>query len=435
MTLADAQALVATGRLLAAERLLRARLGPRAPSPRDPRTAGGTRADEDAEARALLGAVLQLRGHPAAAVAEYEAALGAWPDDADLRSNLAHALLEAGRGEVGLELLRAAPSAAAGRASDAARAPHPRLQAAEGALLLALDRLAEARDLLRPLTASGRTDDMAWVNLAIAERGLGAPERALAALREACDIDPDNARAVAERIEVLIGLGRTDEACALADGFLEAHPGDGQVLAACALALWAAGRDDEAAAIADPPRMVGVHDHGDSVLTASLRTELVALLRDDPAARDDPSGKATRGGRQTGELDPASHPALLALESLLTDLLDAGSRGGAELRMWGTLLPPGGMQRPHNHPLGHASGVVYLELPPDMQAEDPAAGALEFGRPPARVALPRPLPTHVVTPLPGRIVLFPSHLWHATRPFTAPGLRASIAFDAVFPGE
>ncbi len=147
-------------------------------------------------------------------------------------------------------------------------------------------------------------------------------DRASAAFPD--DIDPDNARAVAERVEVLVDLGRVDDACADA-----------------------------------------VHSDG------------------------------------IGEL---------------------GLHEQVALRMWGTLLPPGGAQRPHHHPLGHLSGVVYLPLPEAMQADDPLAGALEFGR---------PQPVHVVEPLPGRVVIFPSHLWHATRAFDAPGLRISLAFDVV----
>jgi uncharacterized protein (TIGR02466 family) len=109
---------------------------------------------------------------------------------------------------------------------------------------------------------------------------------------------------------------------------------------------------------------------------------------------------------------------------------------GIALRLWGTRLTAGGAQSPHHHPLGEMSGVVYVGQPADMQATDPAAGALAFGRPPARIASAPGLAgaleaEHVVAPAPGLVVLFPSHLWHATRPFSAAGARVSLAFDAV----
>jgi tetratricopeptide (TPR) repeat protein len=415
--LAQVGRLIASGRVLAAERALRARL---------------VAAPLDDDARALFGAVLHMRGHTTAGIAEYDTVLARRPQDLDLRCNLAHALLEAGRGEAGLTCLRATPG----------RGDHPQLRAAEGALLHALGRDAEALAVLRAVTATGQVDETAWLNLALVERARGAHAAALAALDEACDIGPDHARAAAERVEVLLLLGRADEACEAADGFLDRHPGDRQLLATAALALEAAGHQAAALDIADPPRMVMLHDHADGVLTPALCAELAAIVEQDPSGRDDPFGKSTQGGRQTGELDPASHPALLALESLLLDLLrtegpqDADA-GDIALRLWGTRLTAGGAQSPHHHPLGEMSGVVYVGQPVDMQATDPEAGALVFGHPPARIAQAPGLagtarPGHVVAPAPGLVVLFPSHLWHATRPFSAAGARVSLAFDAVY---
>ena len=420
--LADIGGLLAGGQVLAAERALRARLAV---------------APQDDEARALLGAVLHMRGHTAAGIAEYDGVLVRRPQDLDLRCNLAHALLEAGRGDAGLACLRGAPG----------RSDHPQLRAAQGALLHALGRDAEALAVLRAVTATGQVDETAWLNLALVERARGAHAAALAALDEACDIGPDHARAAAERVEVLLLLGRADDACEAADRFLDRHPGDRQLLAAAALALAAAGEHAAARDIADPRRMVTLHDHADGVLTPALCAELAAIVEHDASGRDDPFGKATQGGRQTGELDPASHPALLALESLLLDLLraeapaDADERhidaGDIGLRLWGTRLTAGGAQSPHHHPLGQMSGVVYVGQPEDMQATDPEAGALAFGRPPARIAQAPGLAgaldaEHVVAPAPGLVVLFPSHLWHATRPFSAAGARVSLAFDAVY---
>lgn len=420
--LADIGGLLAGGQVLAAERALRARLAV---------------APQDDEARALLGAVLHMRGHTAAGIAEYDGVLVRRPQDLDLRCNLAHALLEAGRGDAGLACLRGAPG----------RSDHPQLRAAQGALLHALGRDAEALAVLRAVTATGQVDETAWLNLALVERARGAHAAALAALDEACDIGPDHARAAAERVEVLLLLGRADDACEAADRFLDRHPGDRQLLAAAALALAAAGEHAAARDIADPRRMVTLHDHADGVLTPALCAELAAIVEHDASGRDDPFGKATQGGRQTGELDPASHPALLALESLLLDLLraeapaDADERhidaGDIGLRLWGTRLTAGGAQSPHHHPLGQMSGVVYVGQPEDMQATDPEAGALAFGRPPSRIAQAPGLAgaldaEHVIAPAPGLVVLFPSHLWHATRPFSAAGARVSLAFDAVY---
>jgi hypothetical protein len=66
-----------------------------------------------------------------------------------------------------------------------------------------------------------------------------------------------------------------------------------------------------------------------------------------------------------------------------------------------------------------------------MQQLDPAAGALEFGMPPAHLRLRSDPPKRIVAPMPGRLVMFPSHLWHRTLDFDASGRRISLAFDAV----
>jgi hypothetical protein len=77
--------------------------------------------------------------------------------------------------------------------------------------------------------------------------------------------------------------------------------------------------------------------------------------------------------------------------------------------------------------------VYYVAVPPGMGAggDDPEAGWLEFGPPPARYRFQRPPPAKRVEPAEGRLVVFPSYLYHGTRPFTGPGERISIAVDVM----
>ena len=51
-----------------------------------------------------------------------------------------------------------------------------------------------------------------------------------------------------------------------------------------------------------------------------------------------------------------------------------------------------------------------------------------FGAPPQHLGLNLP-PRHVVRPREGRLVLFPSCLWHGTVPFSGDQPRLSVAFD------
>ncbi|WP_366080167.1 putative 2OG-Fe(II) oxygenase [Sphingomonas sp.] len=88
----------------------------------------------------------------------------------------------------------------------------------------------------------------------------------------------------------------------------------------------------------------------------------------------------------------------------------------------------GGHHSAHVHPHGWISSALYVALPDQLPGTD---GWLELGSPPSDLGLDLP-PTQLVEPRPCRLVLFPSWLWHGTRPFGA-GERLTIAFDVAPP--
>ncbi len=57
-------------------------------------------------------------------------------------------------------------------------------------------------------------------------------------------------------------------------------------------------------------------------------------------------------------------------------------------------------------------------------------GWLKFGEPPFDMGFSDPV-RRMVEPKVGRLVLFPSYMWHGTLPFTAPDTRTTIAFDVL----
>lgn len=376
-------------------------------------------ANQDVDRLHDEGALWHGRGQLERAIACYRAALALDPTALETRSNLAHALLEMGQQHDAWQSLEESPSG---------QRQHPTLLATAGALHCALGRHAAAVDILDPLTRSGRVDEMPWVNLATSQRELGAETAALASLREACDINPDNARAQADLAGLLVSLGRSAEALDVADTFLERHPEDRQLLAVAGLALQELDRQDEAREICDLEAMVDIVDRDELDLPPGLLQELAQHLSAEPSLLSSPLSKATRGGSQTGELDPASHPGLLAIESWVKSLLPTELRSW---RWWATILEAGGRQLPHIHPRSSWSGVFYVALPEELQQLDPSSGALEFGTPPSHLRLRSNPPRRIVAPMPGRLVIFPSHLWHRTLDFSAAGRRISVAFDAV----
>jgi len=83
----------------------------------------------------------------------------------------------------------------------------------------------------------------------------------------------------------------------------------------------------------------------------------------------------------------------------------------------------------HLHPEGWLSSAYYVAVPPETTDPHARSGWLKFGEP----ALPVPgaTPAFAVQPLPGRLVLFPSYLWHGTTAIHGTEPRLTLAFDVV----
>jgi Putative 2OG-Fe(II) oxygenase len=91
---------------------------------------------------------------------------------------------------------------------------------------------------------------------------------------------------------------------------------------------------------------------------------------------------------------------------------------------WSVKLRPGGHNVPHSHPMGWLSSSLYVTAP---AAEPAPAGHIAFGAPPPELGLDLPA-YRTIAPQPGKVVTFPSTLWHSVVPFGA-GQRLMIALD------
>lgn len=91
---------------------------------------------------------------------------------------------------------------------------------------------------------------------------------------------------------------------------------------------------------------------------------------------------------------------------------------------WSVRFVDAGHHVPHFHPKGLISSACYFRTPPGGGEHE---GWLEIGRPPPDLHLDLD-PIKTIEPKPGRLVLFPSYLFHGTRPFSV-GERMSVAFD------
>ena len=195
------------------------------------------------------------------------------------------------------------------------------------------------------------------------------------------------------------------------------------------------------------PRLVGIYDLAEAV---PLLETLAERLRRLHVTLHQPLEQSLRGGTQTdGFLFSRTEPEFRALRALIVEAvrkhvgqlppLDPRhpqlGRPREPIRFagaWSVRLTSGGSHANHYHPEGWFSSAFYVSLPaPDERGPKPA-GWLKLGEPDADLNLQLP-PIRLIEPKPGRLVLFPSTMWHGTLPFEA-GERLTIAFDVALQG-
>lgn len=182
-------------------------------------------------------------------------------------------------------------------------------------------------------------------------------------------------------------------------------------------------------------------------LTDAELADTAALLRTLHRTRSHPIGQSLRGGTQTrGRLFARQEPEVrrlhAALDGAIEDYRDAlppADAGHPLLRhrdrpmriagSWSVRLSAQGFHVNHIHPEGVLSSACYASLPAAIGSGEGRDGWLELGRPPRELGLALE-PLASIEPKPGRLALFPSYLFHGTRPF-ADGERLTVAFDVV----
>ncbi|UVO50447.1 putative 2OG-Fe(II) oxygenase [Sphingomonas sp. SUN019] len=198
--------------------------------------------------------------------------------------------------------------------------------------------------------------------------------------------------------------------------------------------------DDPRHAWLDDSRLVRIIDIGtDWPEFARLADTLRALH----VTRAQPLDQSVRGGTQTdGPLLSRIDPVIAAVRARLIDavrdyiaalpprdaahpLLGRIPRHPRFAGSWSVRLSAGGRHDPHVHPEGWLSSAFYVALP--SRSPDADVGRLTLGHPQASLETGLPA-QQTIDPLPGRLVLFPSTMWHGTLPFPA-GERLTVAFD------
>lgn len=188
----------------------------------------------------------------------------------------------------------------------------------------------------------------------------------------------------------------------------------------------------------------------DLPLTRAQLDGLAARLRTLHVAMGQYLDQSVRGGTQTdGPLFSRIEPEIRELRAAIVDAVQAyvealsepdpthpllGPPRDRRVRFsgsWSVRLRDSGRHANHVHSQGWISSAFYVSLPQFSADEPPESGWLTIGEPPPELNSGLEA-ERAVEPKPGRLVLFPSWMWHGTRPFRS-GERLTVAFDVRLP--
>lgn len=464
-----AEALSDLDRVLAGSPADARTLSARASLLRDLGRYGEAAASYDAALRAEPARPIALKGRARVALERgeedasehYRRALAAMPDAPELQLGYAEALEADGRPDA-LDALTAAVARAPDWIEGQSALARMRWEAGEGE--------AFTRDMERRL-AEAPGNAALWAALAATLRAADLPERAAEAAAEARRAQPDDPALMLAEAFHASEAGELERSTALFAALPEGLSGRAGLEARHCLrcgdlaraAVWtdlarAENPEDIAAwamtglvwRLSGDPQAEWLNGQPGLLSTSALDLDpsqiasVAERLRTLHRTRAHPIGQSLRGGTQTrGRLLAREEPDIRLLQTALSRVIDsywnalpAEDPAHPLLRQrakrpqfagsWSVRLTGGGFHVAHFHSQGALSSACYFVVP---EAQAPMEGWLELGVAPAEFGLDLE-PLARVEPKPGRIALFPSYLFHGTRPFSA-GERLTVAFDVI----
>jgi tetratricopeptide (TPR) repeat protein len=320
------------------------------------------------------------------------------------------------------------------------------LIAAHATLIEAAGDPTRAAELM--LKAVERAPRDLWLILGAVARLVAVDrlDEAERAMGRALRLAPRDAGVAIHGVIVDLAAGRPASALTRARQALSRRSNDQALWGWAATAARAAG-DPLYEELCDWPAMVGVYDlpapEGWAHADLWLRDLGVALDRLHGFSQHPPHQSLRQGSQTMHRLDGSDDPAIRAffaqIQGPLRDYMMRVGQGEGPLRgpntgrariagAWSVKLQPGGHHRDHFHSEGWLSSAFYVKTPDEALDSPEREGWLRFGQPPFKTQPPLG-PAHFVRPKPGRLVLFPSYMWHGTVPFTTRDERLTIAFD------
>lgn len=419
-------------------------------------------APNDARIAHGLARVLLEAGQPA--IAAFERARSLSPADGDVVLGLYAAKLAAGEGDEAVReldgLLALNPAWVAGH-NDLL---HLRWMMGDQTAfvssiersLMALPRHEELWQLLLSTLVRGDRFDEALAAAGRARKALGErpflifneavirSEMGSVAAADACFermADADDMEVAVRHVRHLLRCGRIDAAAKLIERWIDAP--DAAPIWPYAAIIWRLAGDARFDWLEGQDGLIGVFDLA-SELPPLAR--LADMLRNLHQARFQHFNQSVRGGTQTdGALLSRIEPEIRDLRAAIVAATLSYIAGlpRADPRhptlsprrdriprfsgSWSVRLQSRGFHANHVHPAGWLSSALYVALPQSMERTDAQAGWLALGEPQAELGLALPA-AQLIEPKMGRLVIFPSTMWHGTRPFPD-GERLTVAFD------
>lgn len=315
-------------------------------------------------------------------------------------------------------------------------------------LVLESGDIDRADTIWRVAYSSGAPDKAAWLLKAAIAREAQNAEDIAQATDQALHQDPNDLVALDLRIVADLMQGEPDRALSRLKPLRHAQPNAQHWLAHEFVALRMLGQTSE---LLDVDRYVRAYDLTppdgfDSI--EAFNASFVETLQQLHCFSARPLNQSLRGqGTQTTRsLTSYDHPVIQAyinaLERPIQQYLDEIGRDPAHptsarnqgtysfAGMWSVRLRGRGFHESHVHPEGWISSAYYVAVPPGTDQSPDRAGWIGFGAPPYEV------PSGAselkwIAPKPGRVVLFPSFMWHGTKPIKDDAERITAPFDLI----
>jgi len=360
----------------------------------------------------------------------YSQAVALRPGDVSAQSNLAS-----------LRYMRGDPKFARDIVAAAVAGPQDfQLQLLLADLLRRAGDLSGAEILLRGLLKSTAAPPKVRAALAIVLRESGRLKEAEALAMEAATAAPQDVSIIENLVAIELALGRPEEALPFIRTQLLREPHEQRWIAYQATAARQLG-DPLYESLYDYDRFVRAYEL-EPPAGWSTMTEFNAALVETLGARHlfatHPLDQSLRNGSQTARSlttdgDPVIQALLSAFAGPIESYRAALGNDATHLKgCWSVALRRDGFHVNHIHPQGWISSAYYVAVPEEVRDVSAKSGWIKFGEP--SFTLAGVGAAHFVQPRAGRLVLFPSYMWHGTNPIRGAEPRLTVAFDAV-PGK